>query len=151
MRRSNANPLRTQDQHDDIDCRQPRDAPGTFHAVSNEMEALRLVNQRLLKELEELTRQGQRPKETQQAHEGCNTLPHEEQRHLINPLDVGEGEENSQNREHDPYRPAGDGNDGEAQGRNDEGYNPIPCQPEKGAQYWEQRFRGIQQELGHIK
>ena len=33
---------------------------------------------------------------------------------------------------------------------NDEGDNPVPCQPEKGAQSWEQRFRGIQQELGHI-
>ena len=45
----------------------------------------------------------------------------------------------------------GDGHDGEVQGRNNEGDNPAPCQPEKGAQSWEQRFRGIQQELDHIK
>ena len=99
----------------------------------------------------ELTRHGQRPQEAQQAREGRNTILKDEQQHLGAPRDVdGEGE-NSQTREHDPYRSAGDDHDGEAQGRNDEGNNPIPRQPERRAQSWEQRFRGIQQELGHIK
>ena len=35
---------------------QPGDGLGALHAASNEMEALRLVNQRLLRELAELTR-----------------------------------------------------------------------------------------------
>ena len=151
MSRSHANPLRTQDQQDNVDSRQPGDALGAFHAASNEMETLRLVNQRLLRELAELTRHRQRPKEAQQAREGHNTTPRDEQQHLSAPRDVGEGGENSQTKEHDPCRLAGDGYDEEAQGRNDEGDNPVPRQLERGAQSWEQIFRGIQQELGHIK
>ena len=60
-------------------------------------------------------------------------------------------EKNSKTRGHDPYRSTGDGHNEEAQSRNDEGDNPVLCQPKKGAQSWEQRFRGIQQELDHIK
>ena len=44
------------DQQDGVDSRQPGDALEALHAASNEMEALRLVNQRLLRELAELTR-----------------------------------------------------------------------------------------------
>ena len=86
--RSHANPPRTQDQLDDVDSRQPGDALGSLHAAGNEMEALRLVNQRLLRELAELTRQGQRPQEAQQVREGCNTIPRDEQQHLGTPRDV---------------------------------------------------------------
>ena len=48
----------------------------------NEMEALRLTNQLLIGELEQLTRQMQRPRETRQAHEGHNFPPHEGQHNL---------------------------------------------------------------------
>ena len=91
------------------------------------------------------------PQGARRIHASQNTVPHEEQRHLGTPLDIREGGENSWTREHDPYRPTSDGHNGEAQGRNDEGDNLVPCQPEKGAQSWEQRFRGIQQELDLIK
>ena len=46
MSRSHANPPRSQDQQDDVDSRRSRDVPGAIHTASNEMEALRLVNQR---------------------------------------------------------------------------------------------------------
>ena len=82
MSRSHANPPRTQDQQDDVDSRQPGDTLGALSVASNVMEALRLVNQRLLRELAELTRQEQRPQEAQQACEGHNTSPRDEQQHL---------------------------------------------------------------------
>ena len=74
MSRSHANPLRTQDQQDNVDSRQPRDALEAFHAASNEMETLRLVNQRLLRELAELARHRQHPQEAQQAREAITPL-----------------------------------------------------------------------------
>ena len=73
MSRSNANPPRTEDQQDDMDSRQLGDDLGALHIVGNDMEVLRLINQRLLRELVELTRQVQRPQEAQQAYEGRNT------------------------------------------------------------------------------
>ena len=91
------------------------------------------------------------PQGAQQAHEGSNTIPHEEQQHFGAPQDIDGGGENSRTRGHDPYIPTEDGHDGEVQGRNDEGNDPVPCQPEKGAQSWEQRFRDIRQELSHMK
>ena len=91
MSTSHANPPRTQDQQDDVDSRQPGDALGALHAASNEIEALCLVNQRLLKELAELTRQGQPPQEAQQAREGHNTVPQDEQQHLGATRDIDGG------------------------------------------------------------
>ena len=109
MSRSHANPLRTQDQQDDIDSRQPGDVLGALHTTSNEMEALRLINQRVLRELAELTRRVQRPHDEQQAHGGRNTIPQEEQQHLDAPLDDDGGGENSRIKGHDPNVPPGDG------------------------------------------
>ena len=68
----------------------------------------------MLKELAELTRQGQHPQEAQQAREGHNTVPQDEQQHLDAPRDVDGGGGNSQTREHDPYRLVGDGHEGDA-------------------------------------
>ena len=65
----------TQDQQDDVDNRQPGDTLGALHVASNEMEGLRLFNQRLLRELAELNRQEQCLQEAQQAREGRNTIP----------------------------------------------------------------------------
>ena len=59
--KSNANLSRMQDPPGDMDSR----PPGTVEAVqanTNEVEALRLVNQRLIEELEQLTRQMQHPR-----------------------------------------------------------------------------------------
>ena len=54
--------------------------PGPAEAVqanTNEMEALRLVNQRLIEELEQLTKQIQHPRELRQTQEGHNIPPHD--------------------------------------------------------------------------
>ena len=72
--KSNANPPRMQDPLGDADNR----SPGTVEAMqahTNEVEALRLVNQRLIEELEQLTRQMQHPRETRQTQEGHNIPP----------------------------------------------------------------------------
>ena len=74
--RSNANPPRMQDPSGDADSR----PPGTVEAMqanTNEVEALRLVNQRLTEELEQLTRQMRRPREARQTREGYDIPPHE--------------------------------------------------------------------------
>ena len=72
--RSNANPPRMQDPPGDADSRPPGTAEA-MQANTNEVEALRLVNQRLIEELEQLTRQMQHPRETRQTQEGHNIPP----------------------------------------------------------------------------
>ena len=72
--RSNVNRPRMQDPPGDADSI----PPGTVEAMqanTNEVEALRLVNQRLIEELEQLTRQMQHPWETRQIQEGHNIPP----------------------------------------------------------------------------
>ena len=72
--RSNANPPRMQDPPGNTDSR----PPGTIEATqanTNEVEALRVVNQRLIEDLEQLTRQIQHPRETRQTQEGHNIPP----------------------------------------------------------------------------
>ena len=69
--RSHANPPRMQGPPGDADSR----PPGTVEAMranTNEVEALRLVNQHLPEELEQLTKQIQYPRETRQTQEGHN-------------------------------------------------------------------------------
>ena len=68
MSRSQTNPLRMQDQQEAANNRQPdnaqeADPPMGGLPMNNEMEALRLVNQRLLKQNEELLKFLQRPHE----------------------------------------------------------------------------------------
>ena len=82
------------------------------------MEALYLTNQRLLRDLEELTRQMQ--------------CLREEERHHEVPRDVdGEGETN-QAKEHDLYKPPGEDRNEEISGRNNKGNEPILYQQEIG-------------------
>ena len=101
------------------------------------METLRLTNQRLLRDLEELTRQMQRLLE--------------EQRHHNVPRDFdGEGE-TSQAMESDPYKPPVEDRNKEIPDRNNRGNGPILYQQEIGEQSWEHHFRDIQQELSHMK
>ena len=63
----------------DVDSRPPG-LVEAMRANTNEVEALRLVNQRLIEELEQLTRQMQHPREARQTQEGHNIPlppPHE--------------------------------------------------------------------------
>ena len=76
MSKSNANPPRMQDPPGDADSRPPG-ALEAMQANTNEVEALRFANQRLIGELEQLTRHMQRPREARQAQEGHNFPPHE--------------------------------------------------------------------------
>ena len=108
------------------------------------MDALRLTNQRLLRELEQLARKIQRPQEAQQAREGQNTITQEEQQHL-DPHREADGEgETSQVKEHDPYKPPGEDRNEERHGRSNRGDGPILYQQETGERSWEQRFKDIE-------
>ena len=81
------------------------------------MEALCLTNQRLLRGLEELTRQMQRP---------------QEQQHHDVPRDVDGERESNQAKEHDPYKPLGEDHNEGMPGRNNIGNGPILYQQETG-------------------
>ena len=99
--RSLANLSRMQDQPGGVDSRPPGGALATVQANTDELEALRLTNQRLIEELEQLTRQMQRPRESRQAQEGHNTTPQEEQP-LLSPSQEAEAE-SSRARGHGPH------------------------------------------------
>ena len=71
---STRNTSRMQDPPVDADSRPPGIVEA-MQANTNEVEALCLVNQRLIKELEQLTRQMQHPRETRQTQEGHNMPP----------------------------------------------------------------------------
>ena len=79
--RSNANPPRMQDPLGDADSRPPSTLEG-MQGSTNEVEALCLTNQRLIGELEQLTRHMQRPREARQAQDGHNFPSHEGQHNL---------------------------------------------------------------------
>ena len=140
-----------QDQQGNVDSRPPGGTLETLHANTDEMEALRLTNQCLLRELEQLTKKIQRPQEVRQAREGQNTNTQEEPQHLDPPREAdGEGE-TSQAREHDPYKPPGENRNEERHGKNKRSEGPILYMQETRERSWEQRFRDIQQELSHMK
>ena len=123
-----------QDQQGDVDSRPPGGTPHTIQANTNEMEVLRLTNQPLLRELEQLTRQIQRPQETRQAREGRNTIIRGEE-HLNPPREAdGEGV-TSQAKEHDPCIPPGENRNEERLGRDNKSDGLI--QQEIGERSWE--------------
>ena len=97
--RSNANPPRMQNPPGDADNRPPG-ALEAMQANTNEVEALRLTNQRLIGELEQLTRQMQHPREARQAQEGHNFPSHEGQHNLDIPRGVEIEAESSRARGH---------------------------------------------------
>ena len=147
--RSHANPSKMEDQPGGVDSRPPRGALEIVQANTDEVEVLCLTNQRLIEELEQLTRQMQRPQEARQVHEGHNTTPLEQQPHLGPPQEAEA--ESSQARGHGSHlAPREERNETILRGdiRNDE---PTPSQQRMGEQSWEQRFKGIQQELSHMK
>ena len=118
MSRSHANPLGTQDQQGNLDSRSARDALETIQANTDEVEALHLTSQRLLRDLEDLTRQMQ--------------LPQEERQHHDAPWDAnGEGE-TSRAKEPEPYKPPGEDRNEGIPGRNNRGNEPTLYHPEIG-------------------
>ena len=148
--RSNANPPRMQDPPGDADSRPPG-ALEAMQANTNEVEALRLTNQHLISELEQLTRQIQRPREARQTHEGHKLTPHEGQ-HILGTLRRVETEaESSRAKGHGPHlAPGEEGNEATLGGHvgNEELRHP---QQGMGERSWEQRFKSLQQELSRVK
>ena len=137
--------------------------PGPTEAIqanTNEVEALRLVNQRLIEELEQLTRQMQHPRETRQTQEGYNIPPPppppppppREGRHDHSIPRGAEAEaESSQARGHgSPLVPPEEENEA-VHGGCIENEDPPYAPPRAEGQTWEQRFRNLQQELSRVK
>ena len=148
--RSNANPPRVQDPPGDADSRPP-DALEMMQANTDEVEALRLTNQRLIAELEQLTRQMQRPREARQTQEGHNNTLREGQHNLEIPRGAEIEAESSRARVHGPHlAPGEEGNEATLGGHveNEELRHP---QQGTGEQSWEQRFNSFQQELNRVK
>ena len=109
--RSNANPPRMQYPPGNTDNRPP-DTIEAMQANTKEVDALRLINQRLIGELEQLTRQIQRPPNTRQAQEGHNFLPHEEKHNLDIPRGAETEAESSRARGRRPQvAPREEGNE----------------------------------------
>ena len=148
--RSNTNPPRMLDQPGNADSR----PPGTLEAMqanTNEMEALRLTNQRLTEELEQLTRQMRRPQEARQIQEGLDIPPHVGQHNIGAPRGAEAEAESSRARGHGPHlAPGGEGNEATFGGHvgNEELRHP---QQETGEQSWEHRFKSLQQDLSRVK
>ena len=100
-----------QDPPGDADSRPPG-ALEAIQANTNEVEALRHTNQRLIGELEQLTRQMQCPREARQAQEGHNFPPHQGQHNLNIPRGAEIEVESSQARGHGPQlAPGEEGNE----------------------------------------
>ena len=139
-----------QDPPGDADSR----PPGTLEAMqanTSEVEALRLTNQRLIGELEQLVKQMQRLREARQTQEGHNIPPREGQHNFDIPRGVKTEAESSRARGHGPQvAPGEEGNDatlGEHVG-NEELRHP---QQGAGELSWEQRFKNLQQELSRVR
>ena len=148
--RSNANPPRMQDPPGNANNRPP-DTLEAMQANTNEVEALRLVNQRLIRELEQLTKQIQRPRDTRQTQEGHDFPPHEGQHNLDIPRGAETEAESNRARGHGPQpAPGEEGNEAVLRGRigNEELRHPRLGAEE---QSWEQRFKSLQQELSCVK
>ena len=75
-----------------------------MRANTDEVEALCVTNQNLLKELEQLTGQIRRPKETRQARQAQNPVIGGE-RHLDPRREADREGETSHTREHDRHQP----------------------------------------------
>ena len=122
-----------------------------MQANTDEVEALRLTNQRLIEELEQLTRQMQRPREARQTQEGHNIPPHEGQHNLGTPRGAEIEAESSRARGKGPHlAPGEEGNEATLGGHDG---NEELSHPQRGAgeQSWEQRFKSLQQELSRVK
>ena len=132
--------------------------PGPAEAIqanTNEVEALRLVNQRLIEELEQLTKQMQHPRETRQTQEGYNTPPPPSPRegrhdHSIPRGAEAEAEYSQARGRGSQLAPREEENEVVHGGRI-ENEEPPYAPPRAEGQTWEQRFRNLQQELSRVK
>ena len=127
--RSNTNPPRMHDQPGDVDSRPPGGALENVQANTDEVEVLRVTNQHLLKELEQLTKQIRCPKRRDRPEKTKTLSP--EKSNISTLVEADREGETSHTREHDPYQPP-------REDRNEE-------------RSWEQRFKDIQQEISHMK
>ena len=134
----------------DADSRPPGPAEA-MQANTNEVEALRLVNQRLIEELEQLTRQIQHPRELRQTQEGHNIPPHEGRHDHGIPRGTETEAESSQAKGHGPQLAPVEEENEAMHGRRGENEEPHHAPPVTGVQTWEQRFRNLQQELSRVK
>ena len=148
---------RMQDQPGDADSRPPGPIEAT-QANTNELEALRLVNQRLIEELEQRTRKMQHPRETRQT-QGDHSIPPHEGRYDRSPppppppppRGVEAEAESSQAREHGPQLAPVEEENEAVHGRRVENEGPHHVPPRAEEQMWEQRFRSLQQDLSRVK
>ena len=147
---SRSNAPRMRDPPGDVDSRPPGPAKA-IQANTNEVEALRLVNQRLIEELEQLTRQMQHPRETRQTQEGYNTPPRKGRHdHSIPRGAEAEAESSQARRRGSQLAPREEENEAVHGGRI-ENEEPPYAPPRAEGQTWEQRFRNLQQELSCVK
>ena len=131
-----------QDQPGDVGSRPPGRLEAT-QANTDEVEALRLTNQSLIGELEQLTRQIQRPREARQTQEGQNLTPHEGQHILGTPRGAETEAESSRAKGHGPHlAPGEEGNEAKLGGHvgNEELRYP---QQGTGERSWEKRFKSL--------
>ena len=105
----------------------------------------------MIGELEQLTRQIQRPRDTRQAQEGHNFPPHEGPHNLNIPRGAGTEAESSRARGRGPQVAPGE-EDIEATLGEHVGNEELR-HPQQGAGElsWEQRFKNLQQELSRVK
>ena len=148
--RSNANPTRMPDPPGDANSRPPGPAKA-IQANTNEVEALRLVNQRLIEEIEQLTRQIQHPREERQNQEGRNIPPHEGRHGYGIPQNTEAEAESSQARGHSPQLAPVREESQAVHRERGENVEPRHSPPIARERTWEQRFRDLQQELSHVK
>ena len=141
---------RMRDQPGDADSRPPGPVEET-QANTNEVEALRLVNQRLIEELEQLTGQMHHPRETRQT-QGDHSIPPQEGRYDHSPPRGAEVEaESSQARGHGPQLAPVEEENEAVHGRRVDNEEPHHAPPRTEEQTWEQRFKSLQQELSRMK
>ena len=147
---SRSNAPRVRDPLGDVDSRPPGPVEA-MQANTNEVEALCLVNQRLIEELEQLTRQMQHPRETRQTQEGHNIPPHEGRYDHSIPRGAKAEAESSQSRGHGPQLAHAEEENEAIHERHVENEEPHHAPPRAEEQTWEQRFRNLQQELSRVK
>ena len=93
----------------------------------------------------------QHPREARQTQEGHNITPHEGQSHLGTPQGAETEVESSRARRHGPHlTPEEEGNEATL-GRHVGNEELNPPQQGMGERSWEQRFKGLQQELSRMK
>ena len=105
--RSNGNPPRMQDQPGNSDSRPP-DALEAMQADTEEVESLRLTNQRLIEELEQLTRHMRRSREAPHTREGHDIPPRKGQRDVGTPHGAEAEAESSRARGRRPQMAPGE-------------------------------------------